>query len=125
MLWLLFFTLELIAKTMQSVVTKSAEALGKSGKPKPHEIAGGEARCFPPYFTRDTRDEGAQKVNQFANWTNIAAGIHSIDKYVRTASEFRLFPQLTNSWLLTTDHQYIGYYSCCLEYCLYRTKSTV
>ena len=27
-----------------------------------------------------------------------------------TASEFPLFPQLTNSWLLTTDYQYSGYY---------------
>ena len=65
------------ATTMPSVVTKSAEALGKSGKPPPPEIWGGEARCFPPYCTRDTRDEGAQNMNQFANWTNFAAGIHS------------------------------------------------
>ena len=34
------------------------------------------------------------------------------------ASEFPLFPQLTNSWLLTTDYQYSGCYSCCLEYLL-------
>ena len=60
-LWLLlFFTLELIATTMQPVVTKSAEALGKSEKPNPPELSGGESRCFPPYCTRDTRDEGAQ-----------------------------------------------------------------
>ena len=82
------------------------------------EKSGGEARCFPPYCTRD--EEGAQNINQFAKWTNIAAGIHST-----TASEFRLFPQLTNSWLLTTDYQYSGYYSCCLEYCLHRTQNTV
>ena len=86
---------------MQSVVTKTAEALGRSGKPQIIEISGGEARCFPPYCTRD---EGAQKMNQFANWTNIAAGIHS-----STASEFRLFPRLTNSWRMTTDHQFSGY----------------
>ena len=35
---------------------------------------------------------------------NIAAGIHSA-----TASEFPLFPQLANSRLLTTDHQYSGW----------------
>ena len=62
-----------------------------------------DAFHFPPYCTRD--EEGAQKINQFANWTNIVAGIHST-----TASEFRLFPQLTNSYLLTTDHQYSGYH---------------
>ena len=45
---------------MQSVVTKSAEALGRSGKPlKKMEIWGGEARCFPSYCTRD--EEGEQK----------------------------------------------------------------
>ena len=72
------------------------------------------------YRARD--EEGAREINQFANWANIAAGIHST-----TASEFRLFPQLliTNSWLLTTDYQYSGYCSCCLEYCLHGTKSTV
>ena len=104
---------------MQFVVTKSAEALGRSGKPKKIKLSCGETRWFPRYCTRD---EGAQKnkINQFANWTNIAAGIHST-----TASEFRLFPQLTKSWLLTTDNQYSGYYSCCMEYCLHRTKSTV
>ena len=67
-----------------------------------------------PYFGN------CPNINQFANSTNIAAGIHST-----AASEFRLFRQLTNSWLLTTDYQYSGfYYSCCLECCLQRTKST-
>ena len=55
---------------------------------------------------RRTKDESICKLDY-----DIAAGIHST-----TASEFRLFPQLTNSWLLTTDYQYSGYYSCCLEY---------
>ena len=61
---------------MQFVVTKSAEALGRSGKPKKIKLSCGETRWFPRYCTRD---EGAQKnkINQFANWTNIAAGIHS------------------------------------------------
>ena len=43
-------------------------------------------------------------MNQYANWTNIAAGIRST-----TASEFPLFLQLTNSWLLTNDYQYSGW----------------
>ena len=38
-----------------------------------------------------------KKLNQFANWTNIAAGIHST-----TASEFRLFSQ-TNQ-VVATDY---------------------
>ena len=62
---------------MQSVVTKSAEALGRSGKKILRSIYI-EARCFPPYCTRD--EEGAQKTNQFANWTNIATGIQSAGK---------------------------------------------
>ena len=57
---------------------------------------------------------------QFANWITVTASVHST-----TASEFRPFPQLTNSWLPTTDYQYSGYCSCYLEYCLHRTKSTV
>ena len=59
--------------------------------------SGGEARRFAPYCTRDTRNEGAQNINQYENWTDIAAGVHLIDNYVCTASEFRLFPQLTSS----------------------------
>ena len=43
---------------------------------------------------RRTKDESICKLDY-----DIAAGIHST-----TASEFRLFPQLTNSWLLTTDY---------------------
>ena len=43
-------------------------------------------------------------MNRYANWTNIATGIHST-----TASEIPLFQQLTNSWLLTTDYQYSGW----------------
>ena len=56
---------------MQSVVTKSAEALGRSGKKILRSIYI-EARCFPPYCTRD--EEGALKVNQCPDLTinNIA-----------------------------------------------------
>ena len=92
---------------MQSVVAKSADALliGRSGKPflKIKNLSG-EARCFPPYCTRD--EDGARKINQCANWTNIAAGIHSRST---TALELPLFRQLTNSWLLTIDYQYSGW----------------
>ena len=74
---------------------KSAETLGRSGKPfRKSKYRVGKHDAFHPF----ARDEGARKTNQFASWTNIAAGIHST-----TASEFRLFPQLTNSWLLTTN----------------------
>ena len=47
-LW--FFTLELIATTMQSVVTKSAEALGKFGKspPPPPKYRVGKHDAFHP-----------------------------------------------------------------------------
>ena len=55
---------------------------------------------------------------------NLQTGLTSppVSTQLRTASESRLFPQLTNSCLLTTDYQYSGYCSCSLEYCLHRTK---
>ena len=56
----------------QFVVTKSAGALliGRPENHKENEISGGETRSFPHYCTRD---EGAQKINQFTNWKNTAA----------------------------------------------------
>ena len=79
---------------MQSVVAKSAEALLMGRSGKP--------------------------LKKTKHRVVIAAGIRS----TMTASEFPLFPQRTKSWLPTTDYQYSGYYSCCLECCLRRTKST-
>ena len=104
------------------MVTKHAEAQGRSGNPQKSKYREGKHDAFN-YLVRIARDEEGTPKKQFANWTNIAAGIHSTtSKYVLTASEFRLFPQLTNSWLLTTSthYQYSGYYTCCLEYCLHR-----
>ena len=89
---------------MQCVVTKSAKALrivGRSGKPFLKEGRVGKHELATLLQTR----RRLTKMNQFANWNNIAAGIHST-----TSSEFRLFPRLTSSWILTTDHQFSGLY---------------
>ena len=86
---------------MQSVVTKSAASPRKIRKTTSNRKMGwGSTMLSTPLHTRRRRTN----MNQFANWTNIAAGIHST-----TASESRLFPRLTNSWLMTTD-QFSGYY---------------
>ena len=70
---------------------------------KNKNIGWGSTMLFLSFCTRRD-EERAQKMYKYANWTNIriniAAGIHST-----TASEFPLFPQLTNSWLMTTDCQ--------------------
>ena len=76
---------------MQSVVTKVLKENHKKIK-----IWGREARCFISYRTRDA--EGAQKMNQFANRTKIAAGILSTTYNIGVSS----VP--TTNQLVATDY---------------------
>ena len=91
---------------MQSVVTKRAEALGRSRKSLKKYIyiyrIGKHDSVHP--FAHETKKVHKRLINMQTGLTNIAGGIHST-----TASEFPLFPQLTNLWLLTTDNQYSGW----------------
>ena len=66
-----------------------------------------------------TRDEGAQKMNQFANWTNIAAGIHSTTYSIGVSS----VP--TTNQLVDTDYQVLTTSTAAIVVAVWYTAFTV